>query len=61
MSKKNEKHLGLRIDLETHEKFKYLVEFEGRSMNREVVYLIKREIAEHEKKYGKIPSSKDKE
>lgn len=48
------KHLGLRIDPETHRKFKYLVEFEGRSMNGEVLYLIRREIAEHERKYGKI-------
>ncbi len=28
-----EKHLGLRIDAETHKKLKSLAEFEGRSMN----------------------------
>ena len=50
----NIKHLGLRIDAETHRKFKYLVEFEGRSMNGEVVFLIRKAIAEHEEKYGKI-------
>ena len=38
----NIKHLGLRIDAETHRKFKYLVEFEGRSMNGEVVFLIRK-------------------
>lgn len=27
------KHLGLRIDEETHEKLKSLAEFEGRSIN----------------------------
>lgn len=54
MMKKNTKHLGLRIDLETHKKFKYLVDFEGRSMNREVLYLIRKAITEHEEKYGKI-------
>lgn len=48
------KHLGLRIDEETHKKFKYLVEFEGRSMNSEVLYLIRQAILEHERKYGKI-------
>jgi hypothetical protein len=48
------KHLGLRIDEETHKKLKYLVEFEGRSMNAEVLYLIRQAIIEHERKYGKI-------
>ena len=52
----NIKHPGLRIDAETHRKFKYLVEFEGRSMNGEVVFLIRKAIAEHEEKYGKIKS-----
>lgn len=28
-----EKHLGLRIDAETHKKLKSLAEFEGRSIN----------------------------
>ena len=35
-----EKHLGLRIDAETHKKLKSLAEFEGRSINGEVLYLI---------------------
>lgn len=34
-----EKHLGLRIDAETHKKLKSLAEFEGRSINGEVLYL----------------------
>lgn len=49
-----QKHLGLRIDPETHRKLKYIVEYEGRSMNGEVLYLIRQAIAEHEKKYGEI-------
>ena len=36
-----EKHLGLRIDAETHKKLKSLAEFEGRSINGEVLYLIR--------------------
>lgn len=35
------KHLGLRIDEETHEKLKSLAEFEGRSINGEVLFLIR--------------------
>ena len=54
MEKDNVKHLGLRIDAETHNKFKYVAEFEGRSMNGEVLYLIRQAIIEHEKKYGRI-------
>lgn len=49
-----DKHLGLRIDSETHKKLKNLADYEGRSMNGQVVYLIKRAIEEHERKYGPI-------
>ena len=38
-----EKHLGLRIDAETHKKLKSLAEFEGRSINGEVLYLIRQD------------------
>ena len=34
-----DKHLGLRIDSETHKKLKSLAEFDGRSINGEVLYL----------------------
>ena len=44
-----EKHLGLRIDAETHKKLKSLAEFEGRSINGEVLYLIRQAIIEFEK------------
>lgn len=43
-----EKYLGLRIDFETHEKLKSLAEYEGRSINGEVLYLIRQAIAQHE-------------
>ena len=43
-----DKHLGLRIDSETHGKLKSLAEFEGRSINGEVLYLIRQAIAQHE-------------
>lgn len=43
-----EKHLGLRIDAETHKKLKSLAEFEGRSINGEVLYLIRQAIMEFE-------------
>jgi hypothetical protein len=43
-----DKHLGLRIDSETHEKLKNLSEYEGRSINGEVLYLIRQAIAKYE-------------
>ena len=49
-----EKHLGLRIDAETHKKLKSLAEFEGRSINGEVLYLIRQAIIEFENKPGEL-------
>ncbi len=50
---KKDKHLGLRIDSETHEKLKNLAEYEGRSMNGEVLYLIRQAILKHEQTHEK--------
>ena len=52
--KEKEKHLGLRLDEDTHKKLKSLAEFEGRSINGEVLYLIKQAIIKFEKENGKI-------
>ena len=49
-----DKHLGLRIDSETHEKLKSLAEFDGRSINGEVLYLIRQAITQHEQTHGKL-------
>ena len=49
-----DKHLGLRIDSDTHEKLKSMAEYDGRSINGEVLYLIRQAIAEHEKKHGEL-------
>lgn len=49
-----DKHIGLRVDRDTHRKLKNLAEYEGRSINGELLYLIRQAIIEHEKKHGKI-------
>lgn len=49
-----DKHLGLRIDTETHRKLKNLAEYDGRSINGEVLYLIRQAIIEHETKHGAL-------
>lgn len=48
MNKEKDKHLGLRIDTETHDKLKELAEYEGRSINGEVLYLIRQAIKKYE-------------
>ncbi len=48
-----DKHLGLRIDTETHDKLKDLAEYEGRSINGEVLYLIRQAIKQFEKEEKK--------
>lgn len=52
--KDKEKHLGLRLDEDTHRKLKSLAEFEGRSINGEVIYLIKQAIIKFEKENGRL-------
>ena len=37
---KREKHLGLVISNELHYKLKYIAEYDGRSLNGQVIYLI---------------------
>ncbi len=51
---KKEKHIGLRIDSETHSKLKRLAEYEGRSINGELLYLIRQAIISHEKNNGTL-------
>ena len=44
-----DKHLGLRIDSDTHRKLKEMSEYDGRSINGEILYLIRQAIREFEK------------
>ena len=54
LKKEKDKHLGLRIDSELHYKLDYISQYEGRSANGEVIYLIRKAIEEFEKEHGKI-------
>ena len=56
MKMEKDKHLGLRIDSDTHSKLQYIARYEGRSINGEVLYLIRKEIERFEKEHGKIES-----
>ena len=48
-----DKHLGLRVDSETHEKLKEMADYNGRSINGEVLYLIRQAIKEYIKNIQK--------
>lgn len=54
VSMEKDKHLGLRIDSETHKKLKNLADYEGRSINGQVLYLIRQAIAKHEHDNGPL-------
>lgn len=49
-----DKHFGLRIDNELHYKLHYISNYEGRSANGEVIYLIRQCIDRFESEHGKI-------
>lgn len=48
------KSLSVRIDQKTLDKLHILSDYDGRSANSEILYLIRREIESFEKKHGEI-------
>lgn len=49
-----ERHFGLRIDDELLKKFRYVCEYEGRSANGQILFMIRQLVAEFEKEHGAI-------
>ena len=49
-----DKHLGIRIDPELHYKLHFIAKYEGRSANGQILYLIRKCIAEFEELHGEI-------
>lgn len=54
MKNNNYKHLSLRIDQELLKKFHYVCEYDGRSANGQLLYLVRKCVAEYEKEFGII-------
>ena len=48
MRNKANKHLGIEIDPELHQKLKYIAEYEGRSINGHILYLVRQCIKKFE-------------
>ena len=49
-----EKHLGFKVDSETHYKLGYIARYEARSATAHILYLIRQDIREFEKENGPI-------
>ena len=54
MRNKINKHIGIEIDPELHYKLHYISKYEGRSANRQVIYLIRKCIKDFELREGEI-------
>ena len=54
-----EKHLSVRIDEELLRKLHVVSDYEGRSINRHILMLIRKDIEKYEKEHGEI-SEEDK-
>lgn len=48
------KHISIRFDTETHDKFFYIAEYEGRTGSGQIMYLIRKCITDFEREHGKI-------
>ena len=49
-----ERHFGLRIEDELLRKFRYVCEYDGRSANGKILYMIRRCVEDFEKEHGPI-------
>lgn len=53
--KDNKARFTLRATHELLDKFGYVADFYGRNKNKELVYMMKKRVADYEKRHGKIP------
>ena len=61
MRNKENKHLGIEINKELHYKLHYIADYEGRSGNGQILYLLNQYIKNFEKELGEIsvPEAED--
>lgn len=59
MRNKENKHLGLEIDPILHYKLKYIAKYEGRSINGQLLYLVRQCVKEFEAADGPIPEEQE--
>ena len=54
---KDRTHLSILMNNELHDKFKYVSAYEGRSMSKQVLYLLNRCVRDFEAEHGPIALS----
>ncbi len=54
MRNKENKHLGIEVDPLLHSKLRYIAKYEGRSVNGQIIYLIRQCIKLFEEENGEI-------
>ena len=54
MRNKDNRHLGIEIEPDLHSKLKYIAKYEGRSINGQILYLVRQWIKDFEKENGII-------
>ncbi len=54
MRNKQNKHFGIEVDPALHGKLKFIAKYEDRSINGQILYLIRQCIQDFEEKNGKI-------
>lgn len=59
MRNKKNKHLGIEVDPQLHYKLHYIANYEGRSGNGQILYLIRQCIREFEETHGQIPVTEE--
>lgn len=61
MRNRKNKHLGIEVDPALHGKLRYIADYEGRSMNGQILYLVRQCIRAFEEEHGAIPEPDEKE
>ncbi|MBQ3132676.1 MAG: hypothetical protein IJC17_00160 [Clostridia bacterium] len=54
MRNKNNKHLGIEVEPELHGKLRYIASYEDRSINGQILYLVRKCIRDFEAENGPI-------
>lgn len=54
MRNKDNKHLGIEIEPELHKKLRYVAKYEDRSINGQILYLVRQCVREFEEQHGEI-------
>ena len=59
MRNKDNKHLGIEVEPELHGKLKFIAKYEDRSVNGQIIYLVRQCIRDFEERNGKIELEKE--